>query len=133
MKKNELIYADLSDRIIGCAFEVFNELGPGLLEKDYQKALRLSFRDARLNFREQVPHDVFYHETRVGRGDFDFMVEDKVVVELKRGKFNLNSELYQVLRYLRMCNIQLGLIIRFTPNGVEHKRVLNIPDDQQVA
>ena len=124
--KKELIYSDFSYKIIGCAFEVFNSIGPSLLEKDYQKALRVSFQKAGLNFREQVPHKIMMGNTIIGTGYFDFLVEGKVVVELKRGKFNLNNELHQVLRYLRMSNLQLGLIIRFTTDGVVHKRVVNI-------
>jgi GxxExxY protein len=126
VEKQDLLFPELSYKIIGCAFEVFNEIGPGHLEKVYQKALAISFKRNSINHKEQVPHDIFFSGEKVGQGYFDFLVEGKIVIELKRGKFYFGHELSQVSEYLKMSGLQLGIILRFTPDGVRSKRVVNI-------
>jgi GxxExxY protein len=126
LERQDLLYPDLSYKIIGCAFDVFNEIGPGHLEKVYQRAMAIALKNKNLNYREQAPHSVSFSGERIGRGYFDFLVEEKIVVEIKRGKFYLADELDQVTEYLKMSHQKLAIIIRFTPNGVRSKRVVNI-------
>ncbi|CAN5231351.1 GxxExxY protein [soil metagenome] len=130
LERKDLLYPELSYKIIGCAFEVFNQIGPGLMEKNYQKALSVSFQESKINFKEQAGHNLLFHNTKVGCGYFDFLVEESIIVEIKRGKFYFGNELQQVNRYLRLSNLQLAIIIRFTPEGVRYKRVVNIPTQE---
>ncbi|MDQ3110078.1 MAG: GxxExxY protein [Bacteroidota bacterium] len=127
LERKDLLYPELSYRIVGCAFDVFKEIGPGHLEKTYQRALALSFRQAGISFTEQVRYDVKFHNEKAGYGFCDFLVEDKIIVELKRGKSFVNKEVDQVIDYLKKSNLQLGLIIRFTHEGARCKRLINLP------
>ncbi|HTL83279.1 MAG TPA: GxxExxY protein [Bacteroidia bacterium] len=126
LQRKDLVYPELSYKIVGCAFEVFKTLGPGLLEKSYQKAMAVSLRAAGLSFREQVKYDVLFHGEKVATNYFDFLVEDKVVIELKRGKFDYTNELEQVSQYLKSSGKQLGILIRFSERGVQSKRIVNL-------
>ena len=107
--RNDLIYPDLSYKIIGCAFEVFNALGPGHSEKIYQKALAESFK-----------------EKIIARGYLDFQVEERIIVELKKDERFSKIHIEQVLQYLKNSSLQLAIIINFTKTGVISKRVINI-------
>ena len=126
LERNDLLYPELSYKIVGCAFDVFKEIGPGHLEKVYQKALAIAFRNAGLSFIEQIRYDVKYHNEKVGYGFFDFLVERKIIIELKRGKISFKKEVDQVVDYLKSSNLQLGIIIRFTPEGAGFKRLVNL-------
>ena len=129
LERKDLLYPELSYKIVGCAFDVFNQIGTGLLEKNYQRALAAALRNSKLKFKEQVAHDLLFHEEKIGRGYFDFLVEEKIIIEIKRGKFYFGNELGQVSQYLKMSNLQLGIIIRFSQEGVRIKRVVNIPTE----
>ncbi|MEO5644275.1 MAG: GxxExxY protein [Bacteroidia bacterium] len=118
LKRRDLLFPEISYTIMGCAFDVFNQIGPGHLEKVYQKAMAAALREKKLLFNEQVPHVLRFNGEKVGSGYFDFLVEEKIVVELKRGRFYLASDMEQVNEYLKMSNKKLGIIIRFTPDAV---------------
>ncbi len=126
LNRQDLLFPELSYKIIGCAYDVFNQIGPGHLEKIYQSAMSKALKNADLKVKEQVCHDVNYNGEKVGRGFFDFLVEDKIIIELKRGKFYFSKELSQITEYLKMSKLELGIIIRFTPDGIRTKRVVNI-------
>ena len=125
IRKDDLIYPDLSYKIIGCAFEVFNELGGGHKENIYQKALSVSYKSQFLNFKEQVYFPLKFKNEVVGRNFFDFLVEEKIIVEIKSlGRFT-KGHYDQVLNYLHISNIKLALLITFGTDEVRCKRVVN--------
>lgn len=126
-KKIGLIYPDLSYQIVGSAYEVFNQLGPGLREKIYENAIALEFGKRGIKFRRQFYVPVRYADERVGSYFLDFLVDEKIVVELKLGDHFSRQEIQQVGEYLRKLGFLLALIIKFTSNGVRQKRVLH-PD-----
>jgi len=119
-----LLYPELSYNIIGCAFEVFNSIGSGYQEKYYQKALAKEFEIKKINFKEQLPVKIEHKGVSLGKYYFDFLVEDRVVVEIKNSSKFYARDIKQVLGYLRSKNIELGLLICFSKNGVIHKRIL---------
>ena len=125
LEKEKVLYPELSYKIVGCAFEVYKQLGHGHLERVYQKALAIAFEKAGLRFIKQAPHAVYFNNEIAGKGFFDFVVENKIVVELKRGKFNIDQEVHQTLGYLKMSKHQLGIIIRFEKEGARFRRILN--------
>ena len=137
--RKDLIYPELSYKIVGCAFSLYNEIGAGRLEKIYQKGLATAFKQEGLKFVEQIGCDVLYKGEKIGRGYLDFLVENKVVVELKRGNYFSPADFRQVHEYLRSNNLRLGLLIRFTPDKVLVRRILNndqatiMHQDQSVA
>ena len=81
--KKDLIYPELSYKVIGLAYAVYNELGFGHLEKTYQRALAKELKDNNINFREQVKYSVEYKGEVIGNNYFDFLIEESVIIELK--------------------------------------------------
>ena len=123
--KGKLIYPDLSYSIIGCAYDVFNQIGGGHKELVYQKAMKESLIMKRLKHKEQVFYKVKYGEKTVGKNFFDFLVDEKVLVEIKSlSKFS-KANYDQVLNYLHVAKLKLALLINFTSKQVEVKRVVN--------
>jgi GxxExxY protein len=103
----------LTERIIGCAIEVHRVLGPGLLEVSYEGALAIEFESANLKFERQLIIPVSYKGRSVGDYRLDFVVEDKVIVELKSvDRFDPIFEA-QLLAYMRLSGKQRGLLINF--------------------
>lgn len=85
LKRKDLIYPDLSYQIVGILFDVWNELGPGHHENYYQKAVSIGFKNCGLDFREQVYTPLVFKEEKVGSYYLDFLIEDKIVLEIKKG------------------------------------------------
>ena len=126
MVEKEILYPELSYKIIGCAFEVFNEIGGGHKELTYHKALKVSFENVLLKYEENLYWPIKFKSVVVEKGFFDFLVEEKIVVELKRSDHFSKSHFEQLNHYLRVSKLQLGLLISFTTNGVRFKRVVNL-------
>jgi GxxExxY protein len=124
--RNDLIYPDLSYAIVGCAYDVFNELGPGHAEKYYQKALAKSLGLKNIQFKEQVYYPLKFQNQIIGKAFFDFEVEGKIIVEIKKDGLFAKPHIEQVLNYIRFSNHKLALLINFTPTGIKFKRVINI-------
>jgi len=118
----ELIYEEITGQIIGAAFEVYNTLGYGFLEKVYENALIRELQLRGLNATAQYPIKVEYKDAEVGDYYADILVEDKVIIELKTGEaFNPTHEA-QLLNYLKATGIKVGLLINFSPKKCEYKR-----------
>jgi GxxExxY protein len=124
--KEDLLYPEQSYKLVGLAYIVYNELGAGHLEKVYQKAYAMELKEAKLNFKEQVPHKVIYKEEVIGNNYFDFLIDGKIIVELKRSNFYSKKYFDQVANYLKISNLKLALIINFTGEGVRVKRIVNM-------
>lgn len=123
--KKEIVFSELSYKIIGAAFNVFNKLGWGLQEKEYQRALSLELRNSGLQFSEQVLIPVTYEYERIEDYYADFVVEKKILLELKVVHKLGYSQVKQVLGYLKVAGIKLGILIYFTKEGIKYRRVLN--------
>jgi len=104
---------ELTERIIGCAFRVHNELGSGFLEKVYENALALELTESGLLVQQQPPVPVFYRGRMVGDYVADLIVEGRVVVEVKAVKSVAAEHEVQLVNYLNATGIQDGLLINF--------------------
>ncbi|MFA6132263.1 MAG: GxxExxY protein [Patescibacteria group bacterium] len=122
----DLLYRDESFEIVGAAFEVFNQLGSGHRERTYQRALAEELKKRGKKFKEQFYIPVKYNGKIVGQNFFDFLVEDKIIVELKCEKYFSGAHIKQVLDYLVSGDLQLGILLNFTSEGVKQKRIVNI-------
>ncbi|MDJ0820123.1 MAG: GxxExxY protein [Desulfobacterales bacterium] len=123
---------EITYKIRGAIFEVNRVLGHGFLEKVYEKALIIELRRRRLRAESQVPLKVVDKNEVVGEYFADILVEGKVIVEIKAAKHLLNEHQAQLLNYLRATGIQVGLLVNFTKNKAEIKRmVLDLPEGQQ--
>lgn len=122
----KLVYPELSYKIVGILFDVYNNLGFGYQEKYYQKAVALEFKRAGLKFVEQVSLPIKFKDCKIGRYFLDFLVENKIIVEIKRHNKFYKKDIEQVYSYLKHFNLKLGILASFTKNGVYFKRVINI-------
>ena len=125
LRRNDLLYPELSYEIIGAAFDVYNEIGGGLLEKYYQKALAGYLAKRKVEFYQQVYCPIKYDGNVLGKKFLDFLVEEKIVVEIKKGTKFSKAHIDQVLEYLKTNNMKLALLITFGHEGVMFKRVVN--------
>lgn len=122
----ELVYKDLTERIIGLDFETFNSLGSGLAEKQYQQGLVELFKRENIPFRQEVKLGLYVGEKKIAQSIFDFFVDEKFVLELKVGPRFYKTHFDQLYAYLKSSGIKLGLLILFTKRGVRIKRVVNL-------
>ena len=105
---------DISYIIRGCIFNVYNSLGPGLLESVYEAALMYELSGANLIVENQVPIPVIYNEIKLDLGfRADIIVENKVIVEIKSVENIAEVHHKQVLTYLRLTGLKLGILINF--------------------
>ncbi len=114
--------SDLTEKIIGCAFGVYNTLGSGFLESVYHKSLHIELDKSGLVSEVQKPVKVYYDNQQVGEFIADIIVNNSVVVELKAiQKLNKVHEV-QLVNYLRATGIPVGLLINFGEEKIEVKR-----------
>ena len=123
---------DITYRIRGAVFEVNKVLGYGFLEKVYEKALMIELSSRGLSVENQVPLKVSYKEQIVGEYFTDLLVEGRVIIEIKAVTNLLKEHQAQLLNYLKATGIQIGLLVNFTRNEAEIKRlVLDLPEGQR--
>lgn len=121
----KLIYKDLTYKIIGAAMEVHSVLGPGYLEAVYQNAMAREFKLRKIDYEEQVNLHVDYKGNVIGEYRADYLVDDKVVVEIKAIKRISEIQEAQLINYLKGTGYKVGLLINFGALSLEHiRRVL---------
>ena len=123
--KRDLLYPELSYEIIGILFDISNEMGYGYKEKQYQKAIELGFKIAGLKCEKELPVRIEYKGKYITTVYLDFLVEDKVIVELKQGNKFYKKDVQQVYNYLVSADLKLGILARFTKDGVRFMRIVN--------
>ncbi|MBL4658539.1 MAG: GxxExxY protein [Flavobacteriales bacterium] len=123
--KKAILYPDLSYQIVGCAYDVYNHLGPGHKEAFYQKAMSVALKDMGIAFVEQKYYPLKFKNAVIGRQFCDFVVQNKVVVEIKKGNNFSLSNIHQVLEYLKVSNLKLAILFNFGTTNVAYKRIIN--------
>jgi len=120
----ELLHKDITEKVIGAAFEVYRELGYGFLEKVYKKAIihELGLRGVKCE--EEPPTPAMYKGVKLLDYFGDLLVEDVVMVELKAHKNYQSDDEAQLLNELRASNLKVGLLINFGRDGVKFKRMI---------
>ena len=108
---------ELTERIIGAAIEVHRELGPGLLESIYEKALCFEFDMQGIKYKSQVPVDLFYKGNKLSGFRVDLLVEDEVVVELKALSIAPSTVISQTISYLKATNLKTRPDNKFWPKS----------------
>lgn len=121
---NETEINQITEKIIGSAYKVANELGCGFLEKVYENALAYELSKVELKVEQQKEIDVFYDRVNVGHYDADLLVEDSIIVELKTVKNLDNAHKAQCLNYLKATGLKVCLLINFGNTRVEVKRLV---------
>ena len=126
LKRGDLVFPELSFQIVGILFDVYNKLGYGLSEKTYQNAISVALKNSGLIFREQADCPVIYQNKNVGRNYLDFLIEDKIILEIKRGDRFAKIHIDQVLQYLSINKLKLGILAYFAPRKLHYKRLVNL-------
>ena len=124
--KVDLLYPELSYKIVGCAFETYNEIGAGHKEKVFHKAFNISLKNAELEVKRELYFPVKFKESIVGKNYFDFLINDQIIIEIKTADRFTKSHFEQLQNYLVVSNLKLGILISFGRNEVKFKRVLNV-------
>ena len=118
-----LLYKDLTDRILKAAYTVHNELGCGFLEKVYQEALAIQMTEMNIPFEREKHLKVFYHGKCL-QCDYiaDFVVDDKVILELKAATEMDNVFKAQTINYLKITGYKVGFLMNFGQEEFQFKR-----------
>ncbi|MCX5782358.1 MAG: GxxExxY protein [Elusimicrobia bacterium] len=115
----------ITEKIIGCCFNVHKVLGPGFNEKIYQNALKMQFEEQGIGFEIEKEYKVNYASKEVGKFRVDMVVEDKVIVEIKALAGNIAQIFeYQVISYLKSSGLKVGLLINFGNKSCQIKRIM---------
>jgi GxxExxY protein len=121
----EYKYSETTGKIIRAAMNVHSALGNGFQELIYQRALAIEFGLMNIPFSREISISVFYKNVEVGKRRADFLIENKIIVELK-SLIKLESvHLAQAKNYLEAFNLEIGLLINFGANSLEWKRLYN--------
>ena len=123
---DKLKYRDITEKIIGSAFEVHKFLGNGFQEVIYQRALAWEMSRAGLSFAREIEQDIFYKELQepIGTRRADFIVEGKILVEIKAMITLEDVHVAQVLNYLKAYRLEVGLLVNFGSNSMTFKRLV---------
>ena len=121
-------HEELTEKIIGCAYAVYNALGSGYLESVYRKSLLIELKKAGLSATSEWPIKVYYDDVIVGNFFADVIVEGKVIIELKAVTQLVKAHEVQLVNYLTATKTDVGLLINFGPANVEVKRKLRTLD-----
>ncbi|MFK7911876.1 MAG: GxxExxY protein [Akkermansiaceae bacterium] len=115
---------DLTYQVIGAAMHVHNELGPGLREKPYENALRIALKKLNMHVDQQRAYPISYEGHIVGDCLTDLVVNNELIIETKSIDSIGDNEIAQLLNYLRVSGLKLGLLLNFKPSKLEVKRVI---------
>ncbi len=115
----------LTEKIIACCFKVHSELGPGFIERIYHNALKLVLEDKGLKYETDREFIVYFQDKKIGSLKLDLIVEGKVIVEVKSLTGNMPDVFkYQLLSYLKVSNLRVGLLINFGNKSCQVKRYM---------
>ena len=131
--EENLPHHELTRAILGCCFEVMNELGPGFLERLYKNALLLAMREKNLQVETEKPFEVVFRNKVIGRYNADLVVEKKVIVELKCCESLVREHQAQVFNYLRVSGLPIGLLVNFRHRKLEYQRLHQQEEDVEQA
>ena len=112
--------------IVGAAIEVLQELGHGIHEKPYERALAVEFRLRDLPYQQQTPFDIVYKKVKVGQFTPDLVVLGKIIVDTKVIDRITNHERGQMLNYLKITGLPVGVILNFRYAKLEWERLVNV-------
>jgi GxxExxY protein len=122
----QVVYPELSYQIIGILFEVWNEIGYSHKEKYIERAVAQSLIKNKILFKEQLKVDLNFNGNKIGVYFLDFLIDNKIILELKKKDFFSKNDINQVYNYLKLTGLKLGIIAHLTSKGVRFKRILNL-------
>ena len=123
---SDLLYPQLSYQIIGILFDIFLNFGYGYRENQYQKAIEVGLKKSGIKYSKEVPIKITYREKFITTNYLDFLIDDKIILEIKQGEWFSRKDIEQVYNYLKSTKLKLGILARFTRSGVKFKRIINV-------
>lgn len=117
-----LKYGELTQQIIGAAFEVHGFLGNGFQEVIYQRALAQELKQSGIQFAREINQQIFYKDIHIGTRRADFLIEGKVLLELKATSELTDTHWNQIISYLKAYRLEVGLLINFGSKSLTFKR-----------
>ena len=124
--EGKLIYPELSYKLVGILFDIHKRLGNRYQEKYYQRAVKVALRKDGIKFKEQIPINIKFEDTSIGKYFLDFLVENKIILELKAIPILKQQDYKQVKAYLKATGLKLGIIANFSERSLVFERILNI-------
>lgn len=122
-KQGEFLYSSVTSMILKNCFEVMNTLGCGFLESIYRNALVIALTDSGLNVLTDRGFEVSFHGRKIGTFIPDIIVEEQVIVELKSCEHLIGEHQAQLINYLAVTKLPVGLLVNFGKRKLEYKRV----------
>ena len=110
---DEILHKELTNKILGCFYTVYNTLGFGFLEKVYENAMMVELYKQRIYAEKQRPISVYYSESVVGEYFADIIVKDTIIIELKAAECLIEEHELQLINYLKATDKEIGLLLNF--------------------
>ena len=123
-----MIEEALTEKIIGCAYEVYNSLGSGFLESVYHNALTIALEEQCIDVKSEYPIKVLFREKIIGNFYADLLVEDKIIIEIKAIDHLAKIHEIQIVNYLKATGLDIGLLINFGTENIQVKRKYRKPN-----
>lgn len=123
--KQEIVYKELSYKINGLMFKVHNELGRYCNEKQCCDLLEQKLLEEKMDYEREVFLPKSFKGENQNRNKADFVIENKIIIEVKNKRFIEKNDFYQVKRYLIASNKKLGILVNFRDKHLKPKRILN--------
>ncbi len=123
--KEKLVYPELSYILMGILFEVHNKLGTKYQEKHYQRAIEIKLKELNIPYQRELKIKLEFGKEELGDFFIDFVVDNKILLEIKKVWKISQDDIKQVLRYLRAAKLKLGIIANFKHKRLEFRRVLD--------
>jgi GxxExxY protein len=124
LKMAKIIYPELSYKLMGIMFKIHNKIGGGYKEKYYQEMLKSEFLREGIHYLEQVKVDLMYGGRKVGTYYLDFLIDHKIVLEIKSKSDFSSRDIRQVLEYLKKTGLELGILVAFARDRLKYRRIL---------
>lgn len=121
----KLIYPQLSYKVIGAVFDAYKSLGGSYHEKYCQRAVAAFLKQKGLMFEREKHVQLAVGGVNIGKHFIDFVIEGKIILEVKKGNKIRMSDVKQVLMYLKSSRLKLGILAYFGGNGIKYKRIIN--------
>lgn len=126
MPTKPFVYEKLSYKIIGLLYEVYNSVGPGHREKYYQAGLQQLLDENKISYKKEVFSPLQLKDRIIGKYFLDFLIDDKIIIELKVKSYFQKKDIEQIYAYLKNNDLKLGILAYFTKSGVRIKRIVNL-------
>ena len=125
MINQNYLHSDITEVIIGGAMKVHSTIGKGFPEYIYQRALDIELKKSNFSIKKELEWPVYYDSQMIGKRRVDFVVDDKVLIEIKAVSVFEPSHMNQIINYLEAFHLPIGLLINFGKDKLEFKRFTN--------